>query len=130
MRTLTIPWGTIHCHRDVANAEFVPRTGWIRIGDIQKLRVEWEMASAMSNARLEFAFQLAKDEGEAPGPTVFVAKGGALTANGMKYTGVVDITADLGQNLLIRFGFKAFNGSEDNVLVCAAAGGTVEYMSC
>jgi len=78
MRTLTIPWGTIHCHRDLNNAEFVPRTGWIKIGQLTKIRVIWEMASAMSKARLEFAF----------------------------------------------------HGSEDNVLVCAAAGGTVELIMC
>jgi len=128
MRTLTIPWGTIHCHRNLGNAEFVPRTVWMRVGDIKKLRVEFEMASAMANAGVEFAFQLANDQGEAP--TTFIAKGGAQTANGMKYTNVEDISGDLGNKIWIRFGFKAWNTSEDNTLVCAAAGGTIELMNC
>ena len=128
MKRFIIPWGTIHCFRDSTNAKFVPRTGWIRLSEIKKIRVEWELAAAMTNAALEFAFQLAKDQGEAP--TAFVAKGGALTADGMKYSNVEDITGDIGNNVWIRFGFKAYNNSEDNVLVCAAAGGTVEFLSC
>lgn len=128
MRTITIPWATIHCFRDAQNARFVPRTQWIRIGDIQKIRITWEMAAAQTNAALEFAFQLATDEGAAP--TAFVSKGGVLTADGMKYTSVEDLTSDLGTNTLIRFGFKAYNNSVDNTLVCAAAGGTVEYLKC
>lgn len=128
MRRISIPWGTIHCFRDVTNAKFVPRTEWIRIGDIQKIRVTWEMAAAQTNAALEFAFQVATDEGQAP--TSFISKGGALTADGMKYTNVETITGDIGNNVWIRFGFKAYNSSEDNTLVCASAGGSIEYMSC
>ena len=128
MRLITIPWGTIHCYRDEQNAEFVPRTHFYRLGDIRKLRVEWEMAAAMPNAALEFAFQLARNQGQAP--TAFVAKGGPLIADGMKYTNVEDIANDLDDNLWIRFGFKAYNNSVDNTLTCAAAGGTVEHMSC
>ena len=71
---------------------------------------------------------IATDEGAAP--TAFVSKGRALTADGMKYTNVEDLTSDFGSNTLIRFGFKAYNNSVDNTLVCTAAGGKIEYLSC
>ena len=128
MRRIIIPWGTIHCFRNIGNAQFVPRTGWIKVGDIKKIQVGYEKAASESDATLHFAFQLAQDEGAAP--TTSITKGGAKTGNGMVYGNIEDISGDIDNNLLIRFGFRAYNETTDNTLVCCAAGGHVVIMAC
>lgn len=130
MRTFAMPWATVHCFGNgTTNGTFVPRTPWIRISNIKRIRAIFEMIAAQTNVRIQFAFQVAKAENEAPASTVFVTKGDIASSDGMVDGNIEDITGDIGKNLYIRFGFKTWNNSE-GVLVCCAAGGTVELLSC
>lgn len=130
MRLIALPWSTLHCYGNgSANGTFVPRTPWIPVADIKRIRAIFEMISAQADAEIQFAFQVAKAENEAPSATTSVPKGNAQTADGMNDGSIVDITGDIGQNRYIRFGFKTWNATEA-ALVCCAAGGFVEVMSC
>ena len=130
MRSIALTWSILHCYANgAANGTFVPRTDWIRIADIKRIRAIFEMISAQSDARIQFAFKVAKARNEAPSATTFITKGNPQNSDGMNEGVIEDITNDVGANTWIRFGFKTWNNSEA-ALVCCAAGGTVEYMSC
>lgn len=123
MKRIPLPWTTVIAFTTGANYRFIPTTGYYSGASVRLARGTFELISAQANLSVAFAYQTANVDGTVDAA---VAIGTALTADGMSYGTVTDISANTASKQFVRFGFLCQN-TQAASLVLGRAGGSVEF---
>lgn len=123
MKRISLPWTTVFGFTTGGNFRFVPTTGYLNGATVRLVRGTFEVVSAQTNLSVAFAYQTANVDGTVDPP---VAVGTALTADGVHYGTVTDISTDTAPKQFVRFGFLCQN-TNANTLIVGRAGGSVDY---
>ena len=127
MKRIALIWSTVWGDNTVGGGKrFIPASPWLPGPSVKIVKGIWELAQIQTNGSVCLAFQVANVE-NAPGAITEIDT--ALTAVGMSYGTVVDISATTGSKALVRFVWNVWNSSAAT-LVMGRAGGSVDYDSC
>lgn len=125
MKRISLPWSTVFGYTTGVNKKFIPATAWLSVTSVKRIRATFELIAAQANLSVIFAYQTANVENS---PDTAVEVGTALTADGMSYGTITDISAAISNRQLIRFGWNVQN-TAGATLVVGRCGGAVDYDS-
>lgn len=123
MKRISLPWTTVFGFTTAGNKKFIPATPWLNAASVKRLRAAFELISSQTNISVTFAYQTANVENA---PDAAVDVGVALTADGMSYGTMTDISANTNSKQLVRLGFNVQN-TAGATLVLGRCGGIVDY---
>jgi hypothetical protein len=122
MKRIPMPWTAIYAFNTSGTKAFIPATPWIPAEGVKRARGTFELISGQANLRVTFAYQTANVENSADAAA---EQGSVMTADGMSYGTLTDVSSATNGKHLIRFGYSTYNSSAA-VLVCGRAGGFVD----
>ncbi len=123
VKNIRLSWGTLIT--DSATDEFFPLTGWMPAGDIEQVRVAWEIASigGAGTTTVTPAYQPA-NFADTPGTSNNIGTGTSETTKDVFYPDTFnDISTVLKAAQIVRFGFHIKSSSGTG---WAQAGGVTE----
>lgn len=123
MKRDSLPWTTVFGYTTGATKKFVPATPWMNAAMFKRVRAAFELISSQTNLSVTFAYQTANVENA---PDAAVDVGTALTADGMSYGTLTDISASTNGKQLVRLGWNVQN-SAGATLLLGRCGGAVDY---
>lgn len=129
MRRITMPWGCLNCFKNTSGAAlFVPKTAFIQTGGLVSVRGVVELAATDPKCQVKFAYQVSNS---VDGTLTHFSLDGIRSADGVYYGTMSNITANIDDKQLIRFGFLVWttNVANDVLHLCQGAG-YVEYTTC
>lgn len=124
MKTIALPWTTVGTVN--ANEEALPATGWMRAGDITKVRASFELRGVTGVLNVCVGYQTANAENS---PDAHVTLGTLQTANNVYYgASFADIAANTAGKQFIRFVWvvKLTSGS---TLSIGRVGGSIDILT-
>ena len=129
MKRVLLPWTTLWADTTgagVANHRFFAVTAYMTVAQFRRIRGVIETAQLMTNFSVTLGYQLANVE---TSPQTPVLVGSPITTVTVSFGTLTDISADIDDYQLIRFGFFTQN-TQNTSLIWGRAGGYVEYTDC
>lgn len=127
MKRVLLPWTTLWADTTGANSyRFFAVTAYMTVAQFRRIRGVIETMTFMTNFSVTLGYQLANVE---TSPQTPVAVGSAITTATVTFGTLTDISADIDDYQLIRFGFLTQNTAAAT-LIWGRAGGYVEYTDC
>ena len=127
MKRVLLPWTTLWANTNGANNyRFFAVTAYMTVAQFRRIRGVIETAQLMTNFSVTLGYQLANVE---TSPQTPVLVGSPITTVTVSFGTLTDISADIDDYQLIRFGFFTQN-TQNTSLIWGRAGGYVEYTDC
>jgi hypothetical protein len=126
VKRVLLPWTTLYADTTGGTYKFFAVTAYMTVAQFRRIRGVIETMTLMTNFSVTLGYQLANVE---TSPQTAVPVGSAITTNTVSFGTLADISADIDDYQLIRFGFLTQN-TQSATLIFGRAGGYVEYTDC
>lgn len=122
---LRLGWTTVNANSNGSPGTFWPDTPWMTTSQVGGVRPTMEMRALNGDQEVTMAYQTANVENT---PIATDTIGSAVTANGFSFgSAFIDISTDLDQAQLVRFGWMVRNTTTSNI-TWSRVGGSIEIL--